>query len=117
MDAPDKHDEITSTLGVKPHVCHKVGDISKYGKTLKNNIWTVKSPLPESQPLDDHIEWLSNLVLPHKDYVRGLIAQGADVDIFLGYRSDCSWCGFDLKAKSLSLFTELGVDMTVSVIV
>ena len=117
MDMPDKHEEITDILGVKPSICHKADEVNKYGELWGNDIWTIKSPLPESQSLDEHIEWLSNLVSPHKNYVHGLMAQGADVDIFLGYRSDCEWCGFDLKAKSLALFTELGVDMTVSIIV
>ncbi len=119
MDAPAKHSEITSILGVEPDVCHKVGDmvdpITK--KPWENNIWSIKSPLPETRHLDFHLKWLSKIALPHEAFIRGLIKDGADVDVFCGYRSDCDLCGFDVKPKGLELFVRLGVRMSVSVII
>lgn len=119
MDAPDKHSEITSVLGVEPTACHKVGEgfdpITK--EAWENNIWYIKSPLPEKRHLDFHLKWLSKLVFPHEAFIQELIKEGADVDVFCGYRSDCSLCGFDVKPKSLELFVRLGVRMSVSVII
>jgi hypothetical protein len=119
MEVPDKHSEITQVLGVEPDVCHKVGDVAneKTGRLWENNIWSVRSPLPETRDLDHHLKWLSKLVLPHEEYIRALMKEGADVDVFCGYRSDCDHCGFDVKPKSLELFVRLGVRMAVSVIV
>ncbi len=73
MGMPDKHSEITKILGIEPDVCHKVGDVAKSGRVWENDIWSIKAPLPKPQPLDHHIQWLSKLVLSHKEYIRDLI--------------------------------------------
>jgi hypothetical protein len=116
MNAPERHEEITSRMGQPSH-CHTKGDSDpdRAGKLWKNSIWYRESPLPEQQDIGDHLAWVADFAAPHEDYLRQLIADGARIDIYMSYCSDHDHCGFGLDPKHLEIFVRLGIRFEVSV--
>lgn len=116
MDAPERHEEITSRLGPPSH-CHAKGDPDpdRAGKFWKNSIWYRESPLPEQQDIGDHLAWVAGFASPHENYLRQRISDGARIDIDVSSCSDHDHCGFGLDPKHLEIFVRLGIRFEVSV--
>jgi hypothetical protein len=116
MDAPHKHEEITATFGVQPTGCHKVGDIrTKIGKTWENDIWTVEAPFPRDVDLNIHLQWISDLIKPHGDFLRKLRDQGARIDVYCSFRTNTDLSGFAIRPERMVLFAQLEIPVEVSV--
>jgi len=93
-----RHDEISRVTGLAPTMVHLAGEqrANRGLETWARDLWSLKSPRPKPEPLIVHLDWLWTEVGPHVEYFNSLIADGAFVDIFCGYISDCDHCGFDL---------------------
>ncbi len=118
MDAPSRHEEITTTLGIQPSICHKVGDINpQINKPWINNIWVIDSPLPKDADFDDHLHWIAHLIAPHEAFLHDLKKEGARMDLYCGYTTDSIHSGFEVKAESLMPFTRLGISFGVNVMI
>ncbi|MFO0960594.1 MAG: DUF4279 domain-containing protein [Isosphaeraceae bacterium] len=109
---------ITQTLGVTPTHTHRRGGSRRptSPRAYDHDMWSYTAPLPEDRPLEDHLDALWRVVRPHVDYLKGL-KQGLNVDVFCGYRSNCSTAGFEVDHRALAIFTELEVPFGISVIV
>ncbi|GBC60511.1 DUF4279 domain-containing protein [Desulfonema ishimotonii] len=79
-------------------------------------MWSYKAPVPENEPLEKHIDALWHTIKSHKRYLLSLKKQ-FNVDVFLGYRSDCDCAGFKIPHNSLEMFIELEIPFEVSVII
>lgn len=113
----DNLSEITDTLNLNPTHVHRKGDVrSALAAPYEADMWSLDAPLPREEPLEKHLLWLKEKLTPHKDYIRKL-SQSYTVDVFCGYRTDSDQGGFDLSPEVLSLFSDLGIRMCVSVIV
>jgi hypothetical protein len=70
--------------------------------------------LPETAPLEKHIEALWEVVKPHIQYLKSLKSR-YKVDVFCGYRSNCDHAGIEVPHTCLELFTALEVRREVEV--
>jgi len=111
-------DEISQRLGVRPTSSHRKGEPHRLGSihTFENDSWHFEAPLPESEPLERHIEALWLVVKPEVEYLKSL-KNRLDVDVFCGYRSNCDHAGFEVSHTVLELFTALEIPFGVSVII
>ena len=117
-DVGARHDEICRVTGLVADEVHLAGEPDDECETgvWSRDLWSLESPLPREEPLSAHLAWLWTQVGPHVDYVRSLIVDGAAVDIFCGYISDCDHCGFDLDPGAMRLADALGVTLGMNTI-
>ena len=118
-NAKDMHDLITRKTGIIPTHCHCVGDIanSKTGRKWLNDIWSLESQCNDTENLSKHISNLWETIEPHKEFFKGLVEKGVDIDVFCGYSSDCDHAGFSIEPQAFEIFTYLNIILEMSVIV
>ena len=110
-------EEIGQRLGVEPTHLHRKGERrGSRSPAYRDDAWQFQPSLPETEPLERHIEALWQVVRPQLEYLKGL-KQRFKVDVFCGYRSNCDHAGFEVSHRCLELFTALEVPFGVSVIV
>lgn len=110
-------EEISQTLGVHPTNLHRKGECRGPNSPIyRDDAWHFQPSLPDSEPLEIHIEVLWQVVRPHVEYLKSL-KQRFKVDVFCGYRSNCDTAGFEVSHRCLELFTALEVPFGVSVII
>jgi hypothetical protein len=110
-------EEISQRLGVQPTHLHRKGEQrGPRSPGYRDDAWHFEPALPETEPLERHLEALWLVVRPAVDYLRGL-KHRFKLDVFCGYRSNCDTAGFEVSHKCLELFTALEVPFGVSVIV
>jgi hypothetical protein len=110
-------DEISQRLGVQPTNIHRKGErCGPRSPEYRDDAWHFRPSLPETEPLERHIEALWQVVKPHVDYLKAL-KQRLKIDVFCGYRSNCDHAGFEVSHRCLELFTALEVPFGISVIV
>lgn len=110
-------EEISTRLAVEPTHLHRKGDRRGPRSPLYlDDAWHFQPALPETAPLEQHIEALWEVVKPHVQYLKSL-KQQYKVDVFCGYRSNCDHAGIEVPHTYLELFTALEVPFGVSIIV
>jgi hypothetical protein len=110
-------DEISGRLGVRPTMMHRRGERrSSKSSVYLDDAWHFQPDLPESAPLEQHINALWQIVKPHVEYLKSL-KQRFKVDVFCGYRSNCDHAGIEVPHTSLELFTALEVPFGLSIII
>lgn len=110
-------EEISRRLAVDPTHLHRKGERrGPRSPAWRDDAWHFRPALPETDPLEHHIEAIWEVVGPHVAYVKTLKQRFA-VDVFCGYRSNCDIAGFELSHTSLELFTSLEIPFGVSVII
>src|ERR1700736_360983 len=82
----------------------------------RQDMWSYSPPVEKSEPLHRHIDALWLKLKPHKLYLLGL-KKSLNVDVFVGYRSNCDNAGIEVPHTSLEIFTELEIPFGVSIIV
>jgi len=110
-------DEISATLGLSPTHSHRKGE--KRGAKAagyRQDMWSYSPPIEKSEPLHRHIDALWLKLKPHKHYLLEL-KKSLNVDVFVGYRSNCDTAGIEVPHTSLEMFTELEIPFGVSIIV
>jgi hypothetical protein len=110
-------DEISQRLGVEPTHLHRKGEVrGPRSLAYRDDAWQFQPALPETEPLESHIQALWQVVRPAVDYLKSLKPR-FKVDVFCGYRSNCDNAGFEVSHKCLEMFVALEVPFGVSVIV
>lgn len=110
-------EEISERLGVEPTHLHRRGEFhGPRSPAWRDDAWHFEPALPETEPLERHIEALWQVLRSHVEYLKAL-KQRFKVDVFCGYRSNCDHAGFEVSHKCLELFTALEVPFGVSVII
>lgn len=110
-------DEISATLGLSPTHSHRKGE--KRGAKAagyRHDMWSYSPPVEKSEPLHRHIDALWLKPKPHKRYLLEL-KKSLNVDVFVGYRSNCDTAGIEVPHTSLEMFIELEIPFGVSIIV
>jgi Domain of unknown function (DUF4279) len=79
-------------------------------------MWAYTPPVGEEESLHKHIDALWRTIEPHKKYLLRL-KRSLDLDVFLGYRSNCDMAGVEVPYKSLAMFNELEIPFGMSIIV
>ena len=110
-------EEITAQLGVQPTSARRKGERrGPRSPAYRDDAWHFQPALPESEPLEHHIEALWDVVEPHVEYLKSL-KQWHKVDVFCGYRSNCDHAGIEVPHTCLRLFAALEVPFGVSIII
>lgn len=111
-------DEISSRLGVQPTRLHRVGERkrSRSEAVYRDDAWHYRPDVPETEPLDRHVEALWRVVRPHVDYLKAL-KRNHMVDVFCGFRSNNDHAGVHVSHQFLEMFIALEVPFGLSIIV
>jgi hypothetical protein len=108
---------ITNTLGLAPTQALRKGQrVGPRSAPLKHDCWHYQPDVPESEPLEVHINALWSAVKDHRDFIKSLKRE-ATVDVFLGYRSNCDHAGLQVPHTCLEMFIELEIPFGVSIII
>ncbi len=81
----------------------------------KFDMWSYKAPINESEPLHVHIDALWDTFRVRKEHLLH-IKESANVDVFLGYRSNCDHAGLEIPPRSLAMFVEMEIPFELSII-
>ena len=110
-------EEISGQLGVQPTSVHRKGERRGPKSPLYlDDAWHFQPTLPETAPLEKHIEALWEVVKPHTHYLKSLKSRHK-LDVFCGYRSNCDHAGIEVPHSCLELFTALEVPFGLSIII
>jgi hypothetical protein len=110
-------DEISATLGLSPTHSHRKGEKrSAKAHPYRQDMWSYSPTVEKSEPLHSHIDALWLKLKPHKRYLLGL-KKSLNVDVFVGYRSNCDTAGIEVPHASLEMFVELEIPFGISIIV
>lgn len=107
---------ISRELGVQPSDTHRIGDRLGSGKPFPHDMWLLSSPLPRSRPLDSHLDWLSQLLLPHCEYIRSLKRE-ARLMITCWVQAFADGFDFKISPAALRIFVELDLPWGISALI
>jgi hypothetical protein len=106
---------ITRELGHNPTHTHRRGEAGVIDKSYRLDTWLMDSPLGKGQDLEFHLNWLAEQLLPHKEYISSLRKRLA-VDIYCYKTCHTEQASLVLSPHALRIFTELGIELQVSLI-
>jgi hypothetical protein len=110
-------DEITTKLALQPSMSYRKGERkTPQSPPWQQDAWFYQAPLGESEPLENHIDFLWAKIKDKKDYLLELKTR-AKVDVFLGYRSNIDHAGVEIPHTSLEMFTELEIPFGISIVI
>ena len=110
-------DRITRELRVEPTTTHREGERQgPRSPPYKHDLWRYSPPIPEERPLADHIEALWQAVR-HAERFLVEFKTTADIDVFLGYRSNVDHAGLEVPHTCLEMFTRLQIPFSLSIII
>lgn len=111
-----KPDKITNLLNLSPSHTHRKGEGVMSGSIPPYycDMWTLESPLAESESVESHLVWVSNQLKGKNDVLQN-IKNYASIDIFCGLTS-IDMNSFLLSPQALSIFHELQIGLEVSLI-
>jgi len=110
-------DDISRELQVSPTHTHRRGEVRAAGSVpARQDMWLFEAPIPEDRPLSEHIDTLWATIRHAVPYILAL-KQRADVNVFLGYRSNIDHAGVEVPYTSLEIFQRLEVPFGLSVII
>jgi hypothetical protein len=83
--------EITQRLGLTPTSSGRKGEIRnsarvKNPRPRRNSFWLLKSPLPDLQPLQEHLQWLVDKLEPKREVLEEL-ARRFQIKFICGFSS------------------------------
>ena len=107
-------EEISQALGIRPSQTHRAGDLDARRRPHVSDLWLLEAPLPETEAMDAHIEWLRGTLEPHYSFLRGL-KESAQVRSYCGFTVGDRGT-FRLSPEGLSLFTNLAIDLEIGLV-
>lgn len=111
-------DEIQENLGVAPSDTHRKGEPRRNpnASPWPCDHWDFTAPLDEDEPLFKHIDSLWSTIRHAESYLR-FLRESAEVDVFLGFRSNNDMAGVEIPHTSLELFRRLEIPVSLSIII
>lgn len=106
---------ITERLGLTPTRSGRKGELrsSPRVKNLpprRNSFWLLKSPLPDFQPLQDHLAWLIDQLEPKREALQELTKEYKMLFI-CGYSSESGQGGCTFQPELLSRLSNFGLPL------
>jgi hypothetical protein len=121
MGADLDPEAISSRLNFKPDQSHRRGD-PNYGKSgrrysdFSEGLWSVKSNLPDTDPLDDHLAFLIDKLRGRASVLNELQQQGYRTDVYVGaFGEETGNLGFSISNASLRALGDLGLKLELDV--
>lgn len=107
-------EQISQVLQIEASQTHRAGELNARRRPSVSDLWLLDSPLPLTEPMEAHIQWQRRIAAPHYGFLRGL-KEGSQVRSYCGLTADDIGT-FRVSAESLSLFTELAIDLEVGLV-
>lgn len=108
-------DAITRELGISPDHQHNRGELDPGKRPYAHDMWSLKSPLGTNVSLENHLSWLAKILLPHRQFL-SLLRQRYKVDIYCFKSLFTEQASLILSSASLRVFTELDLELAVSLL-
>jgi hypothetical protein len=108
-------DAVTRELGFDPDHQHKRGNLDPGKKPFPHDMWSLKSPLDQTQELELHLTWLAERLLVHSSYIVPL-KKRFNVDIYCWKNCFTEQANLTLSSKALRIFTELDLNLQVGLL-
>lgn len=108
-------DGITRSLRLTPTHIHKEGELSPQKHPYPSDMWFLDSPLRKIQPLDSHLRWLAEQLLPRRESILPLKKE-LKVDIYCWKTCYTEQANLGFSTQALRIFVELDVPLDVSLI-
>jgi hypothetical protein len=108
-------DRITRELGYNPTHTHRLGEAGLIREPFPLDMWCLESPLGPNQDLELHLNWLAEQLLPGKKYI-SYLSNLFKVDIYCHKTLYTEQASLVLSPHALRIFTELGLELQVSLI-
>ncbi|NHZ33078.1 DUF4279 domain-containing protein [Massilia rubra] len=107
------HEQIGEVTGLEPKIARLAGQPRRPGSTFlaKEDIWVLASPLDETLPLEDHVDWLLQALAPHAGFLKEVIAQAAWADLCLGCLSEVPYPMIRAGKSSTELIKLLDLEL------
>lgn len=109
-------ESISQQLGMRPSHSHRAGEAGLTPRPYPQDLWLLESPLPTSETLDVHLNWLRRTLEPHYGFLRTLKKNEYEVRSYCGISVDGAKCRLDIPPDSLKIFVELGIAMDLTII-
>jgi Domain of unknown function (DUF4279) len=106
---------ISNALKLSPTHTHRKGDLSRLGKAYPHDMWALTAPIPNNEPLDSHLKWLSSQLEPKYSLITAL-KDKADIYIYCGYTTDKEQSEFSISPEALAIFGKLGIPINISIL-
>jgi len=108
-------DRIMRTVGLAPTHTHKLGELSPQGRPYPSDMWFLDSPLGGTQPLEAHLNWLAERLLPRREQILHL-KEEVKVDLYCWKTCYTEQSNLTLSSRALAIFRELDIPLDVSLI-
>jgi Domain of unknown function (DUF4279) len=108
-------EDISRRLGVQPSETHRRGERGLVSTPYSKDMWCLDSPHPRTDPLEKHLAWLRQVLLPHYDFLRSL-KETCEVSSYCGITAGGNSCRFRIPHEAFGIFVEIGIDMDLSLI-
>ena len=109
-------DYISKSLGVESTHFHKRGDLNHLREPYPRDLWLVQSPQGQEKPLEEHLLWLGEKLIPNRDSIRKLRSSGCAIDIYCWQSRFTEQGAIVLSVKAMDVFRELDCELQVSVL-
>jgi hypothetical protein len=110
------HDDISIETGLVPTHVSRAGDRRSSRNTKlgvwPEDLWTLQSPLGERAPLEEHLNWLHNTIVPHKAYFAKLLAEATWAEVSLGCLSESIYPFWTVPPSALNITRELNLGLS-----
>ncbi|NJO00918.1 MAG: DUF4279 domain-containing protein [Bacteroidia bacterium] len=108
--------KITEMLNILPEETFKKGDIVERPrrKLLRPyNFWSFLSPLPQTQPIEDHVQKVLEMILPKKDKLVKILEESEGELGIVSYIYDDANPGLHLDKIVMKTIADLGLELDI----
>jgi hypothetical protein len=112
-------EQISTLLDLEPTAAYRRGEYQRISfMTNEKDIWIYDAAVPAKEHLTKHINALWSVLRVRKRAILGLKEMPMiEVNVLLGYSSDCQTAGLEIPPQSLEMFVELDIPFSLSIVV
>jgi len=105
-------DQVSALLGLEATQSGVKGELfsNRHSAVRRTSFWILQSPLSESLPVEEHLQWLLNLIEPKVEFI-GSLAEKWRVDFFCGFSSGNGQGGTIFDPILLRRLAHLGIPL------
>ena len=116
LESSETYEDLSKLI--PPSHMHRAGEIRnpKTGATWDNSIWMLTSPLPKSEHLTAHLEWLWERMEPFTEILLKKFYSGIKMDFFCSYTAQNDNAGFSVEPKLYGILAAMPIPLGFSII-
>ena len=106
---------ISNALMLSPTHTHRKGDLGHLRETYPRDMWALTAPIPNAEPFDSHLRWLSNQLEPGHNFIIAL-KDKANIYIFCAYTTHKGQSELSIPPEAMAIFGKLGIPIDISIL-